>query len=192
MWYNVGQMKRVVPILALCLSAVAEAVCLPPPGYADMETVTNVPFYVQPDAAGRLVLSLSCLATPSNNVEASFGEDLDRDGTLALGEVAFTVGWDCGAWFVRQGCDGVRVEEPSAPAAVKTLSFTLRHGADGTPRRLDAESGGVPAFAALAVPPVWLNVGRCSLMRLVGRGLPGHGETFAVRTVPDAIAIRFR
>ncbi len=193
MWYNVGQMKRVVPILALCLSAVAEAVCLPPPGYADMETVTNVPFYVQPDAAGRLVLSLSCLATPSNNVEASFGEDADHDGALALGEIAFTVGWDCGAWFVRQGCDGVRVEEPSAsPSAVKTLSFTLRHGADGVPRGLEATADGAPAFATLAAPPAWLDVGRCSLIRLAGRGLPGHGETFDVRATPDAIVIRFR
>ena len=191
-WYN-GRMKCLLAIAALLAPLLACGLSLPPPAYADMETVTNFPFSVQPDSAGRLVLSLSCLATPSNNVEASFDEDADRDGTLALGEIAFTVGWDCGAWFVRQGCDGARVEEPSAsPSAVKTLFFTLRHGAGGVPRGLEATVDGVPAFATLAAPPAWLDLGLCSLMRLAGRGLPDHGETFTVRATPDAIVIRFR
>ena len=191
-WYNAA-MKPLALIAAALLATFVAAVSLPPPVYADLETVTNVPFAAAPDAAGRLVLSLSCLATPSNNVEASFGEDADHDGALALGEIAFTVGWDCGAWFVRQGCDSVRFEEPSASsAAVKTLSFTLRHGADGSPRRLSADADGTPAFVARAAPPAWLNVRRCSFMRLAGRGLPAHGETFAVRAAPDAIAIRYR
>ena len=192
-WYNGAQMKRLPIFSAVAFALSASGVSLPPPALADLETVTNAPFALRPDSAGRLSLSLACLATPSNNVEASFGEDADHDGVLALGEIAFTIGWDCGAWFVRQGCDGVRVEEPSAGGAdVKTLSLALRFGADGSPRRLDSSADGAPAFAALAVPPAWLNVRPCSALRLVGRGLPGHGETFAVRASSDAIAIRYR
>ena len=79
------------------------ALTLPPVVHFDTETSTNMPFAVGASGAGRFTLSLSCLATPSNNVEATFGLDVDNDGILELGEMAFTVGWDCGAWFVRQG-----------------------------------------------------------------------------------------
>ncbi|MBR4653890.1 MAG: hypothetical protein IKO72_11085 [Kiritimatiellae bacterium] len=82
--------------------------------YVDTETSTNVPFAVGAEGAGRFTLSLECLATPSNNVEAAFGCDVDHDGVLGLGEIAITIGWDCGAWFMRQGCDGIRIEEPCA------------------------------------------------------------------------------
>ncbi len=167
---------------------------LPPVEYADTETSTNMPFAVGAEGAGRFTLSLECLATPSNNVEAAFGCDADHDGILDLGEIAFTVGWDCGAWFVRQGCDGFRIEEqPVSTNAVKMVSLNLRFGASGQPRRLEAVADGQPLFPALATtPPEWLNVRRCDLIRLTGRGLDSHGESFDVRTTSDAIAVRFR
>ena len=108
---------------------------LPPVVHADTETVTNVPFTAALDAAGRFRLSLSCLATPSNNVEAAFGVDRDADGVLALEETDCVVGWDCGAWFVRKDADGARTEHagahPSEPVAhaVGTVVSTVR--ADG-------------------------------------------------------------
>ena len=86
------------------------ALTLPPVVHFDTETSTNMLFAIGPSGAGRFTLSLSCLATPSNNVEASFGYDTNLDGVLDLGEMAFTIGWDCGAWFMRQGCDGIRIE----------------------------------------------------------------------------------
>ena len=191
---------RLVPIcrffccvfLALPMLA-APALTLPPVVHFDTETSTNVPFAVGASGAGRFTLSLECLATPSNNVEAAFGRDADHDGVLGLGEIAFTVGWDCGAWFLRQGCDGVRIEEPSSSTnAVKALSLRLRFGASGPPRRLEAMADGQIVFASLAVPPEWLDVCQCDLMRLIGRGLDSHGESFDARTTADAIAIRFR
>ncbi len=167
---------------------------LPPVEYADTETSTNIPFAVGTEGAGRFTLSLECLATPSNNVEAAFGCDADHDGILGLGEIAFTVGWDCGAWFVRQGCDGIRIEEPCASTNnTKALLLNLRFGASGQPRRLEAVADGQPLFPALVTtPPEWLNVRRCDLIRLTGRGLDSHGESFDVRATADAIAIRFR
>ena len=173
---------------------VSSALTLPPVGHFDTETSTNMPFAIDSSGAGRFTLSLACLATPSNNVEASFGCDTNLDGVLDLGEMAFTVGWDCGAWFVRQGCDGIRIEEPCASTNdTKALLLNLRFGASGQPRRLEAAADGQPIFSALALaPPEWLNIRRCNRLRLTGRGLDGHGESFEVGTTIDAIAIRYR
>ena len=170
------------------------ALTLPPAQYADTETSTNMPFAIGSSGAGRFTLSLSCLATPSNNVEASFGIDTNLDGILDLGEMAFMVGWDCGAWFVRQGCDGIRIEETCASTNdMMTLSMNLRFGSSGQPRRLEATADGQLIFSTLAVaPPEWLNIRRCNRLRLTGRGLDGHGESFEVGTTIDAIAIRYR
>ncbi len=172
----------------------ASALTLPPVVHFDTETSTNIPFAIGSSGAGRFMLSLSCLATPSNNVEAAFGCDTNLDGILDLGEMAFTIGWDCGAWFVRQGCDGIRVEEPYASTNdMKTLSLNLRFGASGQPRRLEAAADGQPIFSAIAAdPPEWLNIRRCNRLRLTGRGLADHGESFEVGTTIDAIAIRYR
>ncbi len=172
----------------------ASALTLPPVVHYDTETSTNMPFAIDSSGAGRFTLSLSCIATPSNNVEAAFGYDTNLDGILDLGEMAFTIGWDCGAWFVRQGCDGIRIEEPYASTNdVKTLSLNLRFGASGQPRRLEAAADGQPLFSAIAAaPPEWLNIRRCNRLRLTGRGLAGHGESFEVGITIDAIAIRYR
>ena len=79
---------------------------LPPAVHADTETVTNVPFAVALDAAGRLSFDLVCRATPSNNVEVAFGTDANGNGVLEPEETDRVVGWDCGSWFTRKGADG--------------------------------------------------------------------------------------
>ena len=181
-------------VLAVMPAFAGPALTLPPVVHFDTETSTNMPFAIGSSGAGRFTLSLSCLATPSNNVEASFGYDSNLDGVLDLGEITFTVGWDCGAWFLRQGCDGIRFEEPCASTNdMKALSMNLRFGASGQPRRLEAAADGQPIFSAIAAPlPEWLNIRRCNRLRLTGRGLDGHGESFEVGATIDAIAIRYR
>ena len=158
------------------------------------ETSTNMPFAMGSSGAGRFTLLLSCLATPSNNVEVSFGYDANLDGVLDFGEMSFTVGWDCGAWFVRQGSDGIRIEEPcTSTNDMKVLSMNLRFGTSGQPRRIESAADGQPIFPVFTVtPPDWLNIRRCNQLRLTGRGLDGHGESFEVGTTIDAIAIRYR
>ena len=170
------------------------ALTLPPVVHYDTETSTNIPFAIDSSGAGRFMLSLSCIATPSNDVEAAFGRDTNLDGVLDLGEITFTVGWDCGAWFLRQGCDGIRIEEPCASTNdMMTLSMNLRFGSSGQPRRLEAAADGQPIFSAIAAPlPEWLNIRRCNRLRLTGRGLDGHGESFEIGTTIDAITIRYR
>lgn len=83
-----------VLIAASTWGRVAVPAELPPAVHADTETVTNVPFAVALDAAGRLSFDLVCRATPSNNVEVAFGRDADGNGRLDVGEEGCLVGWD--------------------------------------------------------------------------------------------------
>ena len=189
-----------VTLLAGAYPAVPAA--LPPVAHADSETVTNVPFTASLDAAGRFRLSLSCLATPSNNVEAAFGVDRNDDGVLALEETDCVVGWDCGAWFVRKGADGARTEQSGVVPAdgVSELSWSVQTSRDGAATRLEAAVDGAPAFAELGTKEPhrhelaagWLYRREWNMVKLTGRGLDGHGEAFAVQVLPDAVVIRFR
>ena len=206
MCYNAG-MNRVflllgafAPMLLLARPPVPAA--LPSVAHADTETVTNVPFTASLDAAGRFRISLSCLATPSNNVEAAFGVDLNGDGALALEETDCVVGWDCGAWFVRKGADGARTEQSGVVPAdgVSELSWSVQTSREGAATRLEAAVDGVPAFTDLGAQEPrrhglsagWLYRREWNMVKLTGRGLEGHGEAFAVQVLPDAVVIRFR
>ena len=166
---------------------------LPPAVHADTETVTNVPFAVALDAAGRLSFDLVCRATPSNNVEVAFGRDADGNGRLDVGEEGCLVGWDCGAWFVREEADGEAltvVPDQSPTGDVRTLSWRVRVGADGTPSRFEATADGLPAFAERSLEsiyrPSW------NLLRLTGRGLDASLETFSVSATPDGTVFIMR
>lgn len=74
---------------------------LPPSEFADTESVTNLAIDVSHENMGRLDIGLAANATPSNNVQIAFGVDADGDGALEPMETEAVMGWDCGAWFVR-------------------------------------------------------------------------------------------
>ena len=198
-------MKRCVLFLLLspiCFSTstwgrVAVPAALPPAVHADTETVTNVPFAVALDAAGRLSFDLVCRATPSNNVEVAFGTDANGNGVLEPEEIDRIVGWDCGSWFTRKGADGAcqmengewKIENGVEPE-VRTLSWRVRVRTDGTPFRLEATADGSPAFADLPLEstysPSW------NLLRLTGRGLDASLETFTFSVTPDGTTFIMR
>ena len=170
---------------------------LPPAVHADTETVTNVPFATALDAAGRLSFDLVCRATPSNNVEVAFGTDANGNGVLEPEETDRVVGWDCGSWFTRKGADGAcqmengewKIENGVEPE-VRTLSWRVRVGADGTPSRFEATADGLPAFAERSLEsiyrPSW------NLLRLTGRGLDASLENFSVSSTPDGTVFIMR
>lgn len=198
-------MKRCVLFLLLspiCFSTstwgrVAVPAALPPAVHADTETVTNVPFAVALDAAGRLSFDLVCRATPSNNVEVAFGTDANGNGVLEPEETDRVVGWDCGSWFTRKGADGAcqmengewKIENGVEPE-VRTLSWRVRVRTDGTPFRLEATADGSPAFADLPLEstysPSW------NLLRLTGRGLDASLKAFTVSVTPDGTTFIMR
>ena len=186
-----------VLIAASTWGRVAVPAALPPAVHADTETVTNVPFAVALDAAGRLSFDLVCRATPSNNVEVAFGTDANGNGVLEPEETDRVVGWDCGSWFTRKGADGAcqmengewKIENGVEPE-VRTLSWRVRVRTDGTPFRLEATADGTLVFAERSQEsiyrPSW------NLLRLTGRGLDASLETFSVSATPDGTVFIMR
>ena len=171
-----------------------EAVRIPVVDRIDTEVTTNVSITAWQLRAAKFSFSLSCLATPSNNVEAAFGTDTDGDGALSARETARVVGWDCGAWFVQKGMDGRRVSEASASTnEVKTLAWNYHLTASPESPRLSATADGEAVFADQAVASAdWLHDRGRNLMRLTGRGLDASGETFTIGTPSDPTAVVFR
>ena len=188
-------MKRhILPSFAICLAAsawgrAAVPAALPPAVHADTETVTNVPFATALDVSGRFSFDLVCRATPSNNVEVAFGRDTDGNGMLDVGEEDCIVGWDCGAWFIREGADGeplTAVPERPSDDGMRTLSWRLQVGADGAPSRLNARADGDAVFGTLAdAPPAWFHSPSWNLLRFTGRGIDAPLESFSVTVTPD-------
>ena len=197
--YTNPRMKRAMIVLLLMgtMSVWASqptALSLPPVVHVDTEVMTNVVISSWQRGAAKFSFSLSCLATPSNNVEAAFGADANANGSLEPDETDLVVGWNRGNWFVQNGGDGERFSmAPTSMENVKTLAWAYRLTAAPTPVRLSVMVDGTAAFSTLAEEsPEWLHRREWNLMRLTGRGLHDSGETFTVGTPLDPTAILFR
>ena len=197
--YTNPRMKRAMIVLLLMgtMSVWASqptALSLPPVVHVDTEVMTNVVISSWQRGSAKFSFSLSCLATPSNNVEAAFGADANANGSLEPDETDLVVGWNRGNWFVQNGADGERFSmAPTSMEDVKTLAWAYRLTAAPTPVRLSVMVDGTAAFSTLAEEsPEWLHRREWNLMRLTGRGLHDSGETFTVGTPLDPTAILFR
>lgn len=197
--YTNPRMKRAMIVLLLMgtMSVWASqptALSLPPVVHVDTEVMTNVVISSWQRGSAKFSFSLSCLATPSNNVEAAFGADANANGSLEPDETDLVVGWNRGNWFVQNGGDGERFSmAPTSTENVKTLAWAYRLTAAPTPVRLSVMVDGTAAFSTLAEEsPEWLHRREWNLMRLTGRGLHDSGETFTVGTPLDPTAILFR
>ena len=123
---------------------------LPAAEYADTEVLTNVCLVVTQElSAGDnrrcFDVSLSLVATPTNNVEIASGVDIDEDGVLGRRERDFVLGWDCGAWFWRDRRAKVetRFGEGIVGGAERTLSWRVKVDGDHLPRSFVATEGRV-------------------------------------------------
>ena len=197
--YNVAQMKAETAVSCLMIATLAWAaqsvpLSLPPVEKVDMEVTTNVVISSWQRGVAKFAFSLSCIATPSNNVEAAFGEDVNTNGVLEPEETDLVVGWERGNWFIQNGTDGERFSAASTSMEdVKTLAWNYRLTAAPTPARLSVMVDGTLAFSMLSDDsPEWLHRREWNLMRLTGRGLHNSGETFIVGTPLDPTAILFR
>lgn len=74
------------------------------PSFADTETSSTfaVPAF---EGCNVFKVQLQFDATPSNNVQIAFGQDLDGDGNLSLRESGMSLGWSGGEWFIRRKGD---------------------------------------------------------------------------------------
>ena len=168
--------------LFLCATAFAGSVAvprLPLPEYLDTEVSTNVVFSL-PEKADMFTVELSLNATPSNNVQIAFRQDmLPANSDLSPIETELTVGWDCGKWFLQTPNALTRIEcEPAGTNLFKTLSLTLVLFSDGTVRETTVTDGSTRLFTD--TPLVFPAVSEWNMLEAVARGLGVHGESFAV------------
>lgn len=164
---------------------------LPPVGETDTEATTNVLFAAWQENAGRFTFSLTCRTTPTNNVQAAFGTDVDGDGVLSLEESDLVVGWDCGAWFVQNGFDGGRVEETAGEDDEQTFVWTVELSPrSAIARRVTATIGGTAVFGGVGAGMFYRKT--WNMLRLTGRGLADSGEALTVRVLPDSLFMIMR
>ena len=178
-------------LAALCLSASAGEVALPPappPAHFDTESVTNAPL-LRPmmDRARLLRANVSLWATPSNNVEVAFGASRGGDGVLLPGDESLAFGWENGAWFLASPTNRLR-SAVTNDAAQRTLSFKLRVREDGSPFSLSvADSASGELFPDVTnAPPAWLFSRDWDVVRLTVRGTDERDESLSVRLDTDA------
>ena len=121
-------MRRAIPLLLgslLAASVFGATLPLPPESvHADTESVTNMPLEIA-SSVGRLAVTLSLSASPTNCLEVSLGTDADGNGRLSPEETLETYGYDCGRWFVRRAWADSLSEEPCADEGPVSRTFVL-------------------------------------------------------------------
>ena len=212
--------KQFLLVCAITLSALGlppVRPVLPPVEHLDTETVTNVPFTAYQPHLRHFIVKLAFNATPSNNVEMSFGTDGStgttgilpvgngstgttgvppvEDGALSPDECDLVVGWDCGAWFVEDGATGERVTAaPAGDFGAHELVVRVRLRRGGAIDDVRFLDNGAEVFSELvASKPSWLHASGWNRLRLVGRGENVRaGERFFAQVTPDGTSVRMR
>ena len=194
-------MLKTIATAIFCFIAAAEAAGgtvavapLPTAEYADTEVSTNVCLVVTQElSAGDnrrfFDISLSLMATPTNNVEIAFGVDIDEDGMLGCRERDFVLGWDRDGWFWRDRRANVetRFGEGIVGGAERTLSWRVKVDGDHLPRSFVATEGrttlATGAATAAMFSPRW------DIVRVVARGGVVPNERISVKMSRNAMRV---
>ena len=170
---------------------------LPAAEYADTEVSTNVCLVVTQElSAGDnrrcFDISLSLMATPTNNVEIAFGVDTDEDGMLGCRERDFVLGWDCDGWFWRDRRANVetRFGEGIVGGAERTLSWRVKVDGDHLPRSFVATEGRVILATGAATGAMFSP--RWDIARVVARGGVVPNERISVKMSRNAMRVIFK
>ena len=197
--------SRAVVWFAATLAVTAPALTLdvprlPAPSFADREVSGDsaIPADAR-DNLRRFRLEISFDATPSNNVQVTFGHDAEPlNGSLAAEETAFIIGWDSGEWFLRPA--GLKERHVYAPAngqtpQRRTLHAAIRVDAQGAPTAVEfCEDAGNFTFEGLPLDPLpsWLTPENWDLLRVTVRGAAVAEEDVKIRFLPDGATIILR
>jgi len=177
------RMLTFFPIAALAASRF-ESPQMPVREWPDTEASTNLVFDTGSVGENRWDMTLEIDGTASNNLAVEFGRDADGDGRLSADERELSVGWDCGAWFVRDARAGTMSRVP-AKSGRRRLEWTLSLGRERKGRSLT--SNVFPALpAATLFNPDW------NLVRVVIRGKDAANELVQsrIRINPFVVHIR--
>ena len=171
-------------VLALCVAG-----GLPPWEKADTEVSTNCPFAFEKTNVKHLLIGLDCIGTPSNNVQVAFGRDANTNGVLEVGEAGFAVGWDCGAWVLRDSGTNEWSAASVTTNAQKSLAFDLGV-ARAKPRRLSAtENGEALSWDVPERLPRSLYCNEWDTLRLTVRGIDPPEESIRAQVVVEGFKL---
>ena len=193
-WYNssVKLILAMVAVMSACVSANAVEATLhscPPP---DTEYETNLVAEVWNRFDRIMCIRFEFAASPSNNVQAAFGVDEDHDGVLSIEESEFTVGWDCGAWFV-SGYGEEFVEPAIVQTGTKSFSWSARLDEGGRLCELSAKDGNAAVFSSLTNNiPGWICRRSWDTMRLTARGAFDPTAVLYIGNKPNPLQVILR
>ena len=171
-------------VLALCVAG-----GLPPWETVDTEVSTNRPFAFKKTNVRHLRIKLDCIGTPSNNVQVAFGRDANTNGVLEVGETGFAVGWDCGAWVLRDSGTNEWFAASVTTNARKSLAFDLGV-VRAEPRCVSAtENGEVLAWNVPGRPPRSLYCIEWDTLRLTVRGIDPPEEAIRAQVVVEGFML---
>ena len=171
-------------VLALCVAG-----GLPPWEMADTEVSTNCPFAFEKTNVKHLRIGLDCIGTPSNNVQVAFGRDANTNGVLEVCETGFAVGWDCGAWVLRDSGTNEWCAASVTTNAQKSLAFDLGV-ARAKPRRVSAtENGEALVWDVPGKLPGSLYCNEWDTLRLTVRGIDPPEESVRAQVVVEGFRV---
>jgi len=155
-----------------------------PSEWPDTESSTNLVFDAGSAGENRWDMTFEVDGTAVNNAQVEFGCDADGDGSLSANERELTVGWDCGAWFVRDARAGTTVRV-LAESGRRKLEWTLSLGAGRKGRSLRSNVFSVLPAATLFNPD-W------NLARVVIRGKDAADALVRSRIRVNPLVLRIR
>ena len=193
-WYNAFVKKTLATVVVcMCGSAVsAETAHMHSFAPPDTEFETNLVADMWDDFDRIMGIRFEFNASPSNNVQAAFGVDENHDGVLSIEESEFTMGWDCGSWFVSGY--GVEFAEPAAVQfGRKSFSWSARLDEGGGLCELIAKDGNAVAFPSLTnTTPEWICRRNWDTMRLTARGAFDPAAVLYIGNKPNPLRVILR
>ena len=159
---------------------------------ADTEVATNCPLRFARNPVEDVRFSLAFAGCESNNVEVAFGCDANENGTLEIGERAFSVAWDCGVWRMRNLGDAGYVCAAAVTNVDRRLDFAL-HVSAARAKVLSCLENGQPQDWELPEPlPSWMFDPGWNMFRLAVRGVEGRFDSLNVSVTVDGTRLIFR
>ena len=126
--------------------------------------------------------TVSLNATASNMLEVAFGTSRNGDGILLPGDETFSLGWENGAWFIDTPTNRIAATVQEGDSR-RSLSFSVRVSADGTPSRFSISDDAFASFTN--APPTWLFSRDWDAVRVTSSGMDATAEAVGIRLDND-------
>jgi hypothetical protein len=158
--------------------------------WADTEVMTNVAINLSNSRTFSWRLEMD--ASPSNNVLIALGKDTNGDGELTPSEWETTLGWDCGAWFIRYEPTGW-MRTIAVASGHHALDCSLRVNKNDQPSTFTFTENGRNLLELTAADlPVELFDRTWNRLAVIRRGLDYTNERATLRIEPNGFIFRLQ